>query len=60
VRTCLECLCLVARRSDFGVCTLLAPFFTALGWDMGETIDTIRDRNRGGVHLLSSFPRDGS
>ena len=44
VWTCLEGFCLVARRSDFGVWTFLDPFFTALGWDMDNAIDTIRTR----------------
>ena len=39
--------CLTVRRSDLGVWTFLDPFFTALGWDMGETLDTIRAGNRG-------------
>ena len=31
-------------RSEF-----LNPLFTALGWDMDETLDTIRARNSGSI-----------
>jgi hypothetical protein len=57
VRTCLEGVCLVARRSDFGVWTLLSPFFTALGWDMDHVLDTVLARNWGSVPLLPYFCR---
>jgi hypothetical protein len=33
---------------------LLNPFFSALGWDMGDAIDTIRARDR----KCPSFPPD--
>jgi hypothetical protein len=30
----------------------LNPFFTALGWDMDKTLDTIQNRNRGSIPLI--------
>ena len=48
-------------RAEFGqrTCRLrfLNPFFTALGWDMDNTIDTIRARNWGSVPFLRYFPK---
>ena len=36
------------RRSAFGACTFLDPFFAALGWDMGIVKNTIRRLCEGG------------
>jgi hypothetical protein len=58
--------CLAVRHSDLAsaapvgqrvVRTSLGPFFTALGWDMDSSLDTIRTTNRGSVPLSPSFPR---
>ena len=60
VRTFLNCPCLAARRSDLasvapvgqrGAWTYPNPFFTVLGCNMDNALDTIRDRNRGSVPL---------
>jgi hypothetical protein len=37
----------------------LNPFFTALGWDMDNTLDTIRARNWGSVPPFPPFPITG-
>jgi hypothetical protein len=39
------------RHSDFVVRTSPGPFFTALGWDMDDTLDTTRPSNWGSVPL---------
>ena len=53
--------CLTIRHSDLastapvgqrGIRTLPGPFFSALGWDINNTIDTIRARNWGSVPLF--------
>jgi hypothetical protein len=41
--------CPTIRHSDFVVQASPGPFFTALGWDMDNALDTIRCRNRGSV-----------
>jgi hypothetical protein len=45
--------CLTIRHSDFVIRTFSGPFFTALGWDMDNAIDTIRTRNWGSAPLFS-------
>jgi hypothetical protein len=41
------------RHSDFVVRTSPSPSFTALGWGMDNTLDTIQSRNWGSVPLFS-------
>jgi hypothetical protein len=41
----LRALCMTARRSALVVRTFSSPFFSALGRDMDNTLDTIRVRN---------------
>jgi YVTN family beta-propeller protein len=42
---------LAISHLDFLVRTFSSPFFAALGWNMQNSIDTIRSRNRGSVRL---------
>jgi hypothetical protein len=41
--------CPTIRHSDFVIRTFPGPFFTALGWDTDNALDTIRTRNWGSV-----------
>jgi hypothetical protein len=54
--------CPPTRHSAFVVRTFSSPFFTALGWDMDDTIDTILGRDWGSVPfspvLLSPVARE--
>ena len=45
---CLEFLndpCLTIRHLDLVIRTFLGPFFTALGWDVNEALDTVSPKN---------------